>query len=137
MTAIEARFGVPGHALRISYTPAAPLVGGQLVERRPGVRQVGPAAAGSTHVVGVALDDALAAKTYPLQIGVGDELGLAVIRRAVVPVIYAAPANAGDKLIAAANGQVTPAAAGADPATVVGECFDTAAAGAEALAYIF
>lgn len=126
-----------------TYTPAEVITGGQLVEGRatPAIvagigasgARVGVAAAASTKVLGVALTDAqppeavvttattvngrpqLAAFVLPVVVPVaysGDE----------VPVTYAATAAFGDPLIAAANGQVTPAGATPDARTIVGRC---------------
>ena len=52
------------------------------------------------------------------------------------PVTYAAAANIGQKLLAAANGQVTPAGVGPAADQVVGYCTQTTAAGAVGRAYI-
>ncbi len=120
-----------------TFTPAEPILGGQLVEARAAGR-IGVAAAGSLKVLGVAVTDAqspdavagtatvvagrsvLNAAILPVNVGVaygGIE----------VPVLYAAAAAFGDKLVAAANGQVTPAGAAPDARSIVGTC--TAPAG--------
>lgn len=122
-----------------TYTPADGefIQGGQLVEGRAGQR-VGVAAAGSARVLGVALYDAIAPEdvvTDPTIVQGRPVLNMAPLpsKLAVVyggdevPVVYAAAAAFGDKLVAAANGQVTPAAASADARTIVGTC--TAPAG--------
>lgn len=119
----------------ITYTVAEPVTGGQLIEARTG--NVGVAAAGSLKVLGVALKDATnaaaaATDSYPLPSTVP------VANDVVVRVTYAAAATFGQKLIAAANGQVTPAGAAPDARTIVGYCADPAGvgAGATGLAYI-
>ena len=135
MPSIVPRFGAQN--LQISYTPNAAIVAGQVVERLAGTRLVTPAGAGSLRVVGVALTDAPAAAAHLGGAKVGDELGVTVARNCVVLVTYALAAVPGDKLIAAASGQVTPAGAAPDARTVIGECFDAAANGATALALIY
>lgn len=126
-----------------SYPAAEAVTGGQLVEGRA-TASVGVAAAGSFKVLGVALNDAVATLvTEP----VGAVLDTAptgtrvnVAKGVEVPVTYAAAAAFGDKLIAAANGQVTPAGVTPDARTIVGECteVDGVAAGATvALAWIY
>lgn len=118
-----------------TYTPAnnEAIRGGLLVEARAAGR-IGAAAAGSFVVLGVALNDAQA----PEQLVTGptvDAQGRNVLNAAVfpttvavahsgdvVPVTYAANAAFGQKLIAAANGTVTPAGATPDARTIVGTC---------------
>ncbi len=119
-----------------TYVPGEAILGGQLVEARAvvgGIGRIGVAAAGSFKVLGVALTDAttpelrtttpttvngrplLDAAQLPVNVAVaygGDE----------VPVTYAAAAAFGDKLIAAALGQVTPAGIDPDARSVVGTC---------------
>lgn len=117
-----------------TYTPAADatIAGGQLVEARTGGR-IGIAGAGSTKVLGVALTDATGPELLTLTaqtVNGRPVLNTAVLPTAVavayggieVPVTYAAAAAFGDKLIAAANGQVTPAGATPDARTIVGIC---------------
>lgn len=132
-----------------SFEVAENVVGGQLVEARA-ASQVGVAGADSAAVLGVAIADAvpvgsfdaapvngvLNAAPQPNRVGIahaGDE----------VPVTYAAAADFGVLLVAAANGQVTPfvpAAAGAAPNAhlIVGRCVEPAgvAAGAVGLTWI-
>lgn len=115
-----------------SFAVAETVTGGQLVEARA-ASVVGVAAAGSTKVLGVAIADAVPSADFndapvngvlnadpkPNRVGLahsGDE----------VPVTYAANAAFGDKLIAAANGQVTPAGAAPDARTIVGTCTEPA-----------
>ncbi len=125
-----------------TYTPAADAVitGGQLVEGRAGSR-IGVAVAGSLVVLGVALTDATSPElisTTPTLVNGRQVLNAALspTRVAVayggdeVPVTYAAIATFGQKLIAAANGQVTPAGITPDARTIVGTC--TAPAGVAA-----
>lgn len=135
MAEVQAKFGWPG--LQISYTCAEAVVGGQLVERRTGVRLVGVAAAGSLLVCGVARWDVPAARAIVGGPQVGDGNELTVARGVVIPVTFTAAATAGQKLIAAANGQVTPAGAAPDARTVVGEAFEAVGIGAVGLAYIY
>ncbi|UAJ16182.1 scaffolding protein [Gordonia phage Malibo] len=122
-----------------TFTPASgeTILGGQLVEARAGSR-IGVAAAGSTKVLGVALTDALAPEQFP-PANTTDALGRTVVSAVPIPTVvavayagtevrvkYAAAANFGDKLIAAANGTVTPAGATPDARTIVGTCTEPA-----------
>lgn len=148
MTAVTPRFG-EGTGLTISYTPNSAISGGQLVERLNGTRLVQPAGAASLKVCGVARKDALATILSPEQVKVGDELSLPVSRFCVIAVTFAAAANPGDKLIAAAAGQVTPlpavgvadlAAAGVsitNTRAIIGEAFNAVSLGAVGLAVIY
>lgn len=119
-----------------SYTPAEPILGGQLVEGRTGER-IGVAAAGSTKVLGVALVDGISPEAItltPTLIGGRPVLNTALLPTVIgvadsgieVPVVYAAPAAFGEWLVAASAGRVTPAGAGADPRTLVGKCAEPA-----------
>lgn len=117
-----------------TYVPASgvAITAGQVVEARAGGR-IGPAAAGSLVTLGVALQDAIAPEdlvTTPTTVG-----GRSVLNTAILPqnvavaygpvettVTYAAAATFGQLLVAAANGQVTPAGAAADVRTIVGRC---------------
>lgn len=121
-----------------TYTPAADatITGMQLVEARAASR-VGVAAAGSVKVLGVALNDAIGPEllvTTPTTVNGHSVLNAVVLPTAVavadsgieVPVIYAAAAAFGDKLIAAALGKVTPAGATPDARTIVGTCTEPA-----------
>lgn len=130
-----------------TYTPAEPIIGGQVVEARPAGR-IGVAAAGSVHVLGVALTDAQSPDAFqanPVIINGRPVLNAAILPHVVgvafagieVPVTYAVAALFGDRLVAAANGQVTPAPTGTatapttpDARTIVGIC--TAPAGVAA-----
>lgn len=118
-----------------TYTPKSGVAikGGQLVEAATGGR-IQPAAAGSVKVVGVALNDAIAPEDLVTTTITGAD-GRPVLNTAVLPtkvacayggtetqVTYAANANFGDLLVAAANGTVTPAAATPDARTIVGRC---------------
>lgn len=110
-----------------SYPAAEAIVGGQLVEgRATGGGSAGVAAAGSVKVLGVALNDAVAALVTEPVNGVLDTAPtgtrVLVAKSLEVPVKYAAVAAFGDKLIAASNGRVTPAGATPDARTIVGEC---------------
>lgn len=121
-----------------TYVPAigAPITAGQLVEARAaanGIGRIGPAAAGSFVVLGVALTDAYAPEDISLASSTIN--GKTVVNAFVpaancavsyagseVPVTYAAAATFGQLLVAAANGQVTPAGATPDARTIVGRC---------------
>lgn len=118
-----------------TYEAVEALTGGQLVEARAGGVDgpgVGIAAAGSLKVLGVAQKDASTAGGAPRQpvAGVLDVTmapkEVAVISDGFVPVKYAAAAAYGDRLIAAANGTVTPAGATPDARTIVGWCAEKA-----------
>lgn len=120
-----------------TFTPAEPILGGQLVEARAAGR-IGVAAAGSFKVLGVAVTDAQspdAVVTTATLAGGRPVLNAAILPVNVgvayggieVPVVYAAAAAFGDKLVAAANGQVAPAGLTPDARSIVGTC--TAPAG--------
>lgn len=124
VTSGKARTGIP--AVGVTVT------GGQCLEGRAGSR-IGPAAAGSLKFMGVALYDATspeAVVTSPTLVGGRQVLNAAPLATEVamagvgdeVPVTYAAAATFGDRLICAANGQVTPAGAAPDARTIVGKC---------------
>lgn len=119
--------------------------GGQLVEARAGGK-VGVAAAGSLVVLGVATrdavptasangTDALGNPTLTLD---GPSKYVAVGSNAHYPVKYTAAATFGVALIAAANGEVTPAGAAPDARTIIGYCAEPlgVAAGATGLVKI-
>lgn len=121
-----------------TYVPAvgAAVTGGQLVEGRSGGR-IGPAAAGSLRVLGVALGDSIAPEdivTTPTTVA-----GRPVLNTALLPpnvavayggaetkVSYSANANFGDWLVATANGTVAPAGATPDARTLIGRCTEPA-----------
>lgn len=107
----------------ITVTVVEAVTGGQLVEGRS--NGCGVAAAGSLVVLGVAQKDATNATpattdSYPL------EPTCPVLVRGVARVTYANAATFGQKLIAAANGQVTPAGTTPDARTIVGTCWEPA-----------
>ena len=138
MPSVQTRFGVEsGQGLRLTYSAAEAIVGGQVVERRTGVRIVGVAAAGSLIVAGVSLVDVPVTSAVLGGTKVSDGENVLVTRLAVVPVTFAAAATVGQKLIVAANGQVTPAGAAPDARTVIGEAFEAVALGAVGLAYVY
>lgn len=125
-----------------TFTPAEQILGGQVVEARAASR-IGVAGAGSLKVLGVALTDAInpeAVTSTPTTVNGRPLLNAAALPTRVavaysgdeVPVTYAAAAAFGDKLIAAAAGQVTPAGLNPDARTIVGTC--TAPAGVLAAA---
>lgn len=143
MGSVALRTSVGSTGYRTAYTPVEACVGGQLVEHRPlaanpGSRAAGVAAAGSVLVAGVALEDIrTTAATIQDRHTVGSEHALDVAAYGEVPVTFAGAATRGQALVAAANGQVTPAAAAPDARTLVGFCrSDTVAAGAVGLAFI-
>lgn len=114
-----------------TYEAVEALAGGVLVEARAGGVDnpgCGIAAAGSLKVLGVAQKDAnpLGGQPVAMAAGVLDVTTapreVAVISDGFVPVKYAAAAAYGDRLIAAANGSVTPAGATPDARTIVGWC---------------
>src|ERR1700753_2515568 len=118
-----------------TFSPAAgqSIKGGNGVISAAGGR-VAVAGAGALNALGVALNDSIA----PEQVVTTPQTGsdgrpvtamyslpplVAVADNGVeVKVTYAANANFGDKLITAANGQVTPAGATPDARTIVGVC---------------
>jgi hypothetical protein len=129
-----------------TYVPASgvSVTGGQVVEARAGGR-IGPAAAGSFVCVGVALQDAIAPEdlvTTATTVGGRSVLNTAVLPQNVavvcdpgteVTVVYAAAATFGQLLVAAANGQVTPAGATPDARTIIGRCTAPAGVGVGAV----
>lgn len=128
-----------------TYVPAAgtTVTAGQVVEARAGGR-IGPSAAGSFVNLGVALQDAIAPEdlvTTSTTVGGRSVLNTAVLPQNVavayapaeVNVVYAAAATFGQSLIAAANGQVTPAGVAPDARTLVGICTAPGGVGAGAV----
>lgn len=122
-----------------TFTPAndAFVRGGRGVEAVAGGR-IQEWAAGTTKGLGCALTDAIAPEDVNTQ-STTDANGRPVVNTVVlpttvavayagteVPMTYAADAAFGDKLIAAANGTVTPAAATPDARTIVGVCSEPA-----------
>lgn len=131
----------------VTYTVVEAVKGGQLVEGRAGSK-IGVAGAGSTKVLGVATRDAVPTVNTAGTDQFGNQVLIveanvsqfvAVGHAAEYPVTYAAAAAFGDPLIAAANGQVTPAGATPDARTIVGRCTEPAgvASGATGLARIY
>lgn len=120
--------------------------GGQLLMADGTTGKVKPSTAAALTVVGVASQDAEPAVDPAFTTGYGAP-GIDISRprdhttvlRGYVPVTYLAAANFGQKLIAAANGQVTVAGVTPDAATVVGRCEEPAgvAAGAVGIALIY
>lgn len=106
------------------------VAGGQLVEGRAASgnatqRPCGVAGAGSAKVIGIALIDATNAAqaanlVYPLPVS-----ATVAVQGTVAGVTYASNANYGDRLIAAAGGQVTAAGATPDARTVIGYCAES------------
>lgn len=125
-----------------TYEVVEEVKAGQVVEYRSGTATqaglslVGVAGAGSTKVAGVATRyantkanlDAMQSSTsadggYPISYAPRASESVAVIKRGEVPVKYAAAANYGDKLKAAASGQVTPWVRGTDSVElIIGSC---------------
>lgn len=128
-----------------TFTPASgsTILGGQLVEAAAAGRIV-VAAAGSVKVLGAALTDAVAPEQFP-GANTTDALGRPVVSAVKIPttvavaysgtevkLTYAAAANFGDRLVAAAAGKVTPAGATPDARTIVGICTEPAGVAANA-----
>ncbi len=114
-----------------TYEAVEVVTGGQLVEARAGGIDnpgAGVAGAGSNKVLGVAQKDANPQGGQPAAPAAGvldvtlAPREFAVIADGFVPCTYAAAAAYGDRLIAAANGQVTPAGAAPDARQIVGRC---------------
>ncbi len=106
----------------IVMTAGAAVSEGQLVELT-GDETVGPASAGSTKVIGVALKDA------------AQNEKVTVVTEGVVEVTAAGAINAGDKVQAAANGQVSAwsASAAGDSAKIIGLAITSAAAAGDTI----
>lgn len=134
MAEVQIKYGWPGDQL--TYTAAEAIVGGQIVERRSGSRLVGVAGAGSLVAVGVARHDVPATRVSVQGPQVGDGGELLVADDVVIRVTFAASATEGQKLVCAANGQVTPAGATPDARTIIGTAFEAVASGAVGLARI-
>lgn len=119
------------HAVSPTYTAGAFIVGGMLVEGTD-TGTVVPATAASTRVLGVASKDARpgprAGVTTTNADGfpqfdssmITDEV--AIWKVGEFGLTFAANARFGQRLVAAANGQVTPAPAGAPADQIVGTC---------------
>lgn len=134
------------HGGPVTYQVAEAVAGGKLVEARAG-GLVGVAAAASVHVLGIATKDAQPTASGASTDSFGNPVqSLVEVTNTVAvdgngkiyPVTYAAAAAFGDVLIAAANGQVTPAGAAPDARQIVGRCVEPngVAAGAVGLARI-
>lgn len=119
-----------------TYSPAATksVRGGRGVEFVAGGR-IQEWAAGTTRSAGCALTDAIAPEDAGANQVSTDGSGRPVLNTVIlptsvavayggdeVPMVYAANAQQGDYLIAAANGTVTPAGATPDARTIVGKC---------------
>lgn len=111
-----------------TVTVSVPVLGGQLVEPDTSAGNTGkvkPCTAGSVKFLGVARNDGQPAgtnPTNPLNIAWGRPDIAIDYAPADVDTTFAAAANFGDLLMAAANGQVTPAGATPAVGTVVGRC---------------
>lgn len=134
MAEVQIKFGWPGDQL--TFTCAAAVTGGQVVERVAGSRLVQPAGAGSLVAAGVARHDVPATRSYVGGPQVGDGGELLVADDVVIRVTFANAATEGQKLMCAAAGQVTPAGANPDARTVIGTAFEAVAGGAVGLAKI-
>jgi hypothetical protein len=135
MAEVQIKFGWPGS--QIGYTAVEAILGGQLVERRTGVRQVGVAGAASTKVCGVARSDVPATRATIGGPQVGDENQCLVARRCWAPIVASGAIAVGDKLVAAAAGRASAAGATPDARTIVGEATEAAADGATFWAVIY
>jgi hypothetical protein len=131
MTAVVPRFAEGP----VTFPVIAAVTGGMLVDGVAGGVQ--PSGAASNVCVGVAVTDALPAGTSqaPTVPGVPPGISVnlapypssvAIANEGVWPLVYAAPATFGQRLITAANGQVTPAGAAPDARQVVGICMEPA-----------
>jgi hypothetical protein len=131
-----------------TYVPASgvTVLAGQVVEARTGGR-IGPAAAGSLVVLGVALQDAIAPEdlvTTSTTVANRSVLNTAVLPQNVAvaygnvetTVTYSGAATFGQLLVATANGQVAPAGATPDARTIIGRCTSPAGVGAGAVGLI-
>lgn len=115
-----------------TYPPVEPVAGGQVVEGR--AAGVGVAAAASNRPMGIAINDAVPADQVNTEATVvnGRPVLNMVVPQTVVAVAsagievpgvtYAAAAEFGDLLVAAAAGAVTPAGAAPDARQIVGRC---------------
>lgn len=124
-----------------TFEVSSAVTGGQLVEPDTGGK-IKPAAANSTKVLGVALNDAQPAGSAPNNpINTGwPSPQVAVARDVDVRVTYNAAANLGDPLVTTANGQVKPYTAGTSTFDqVIGRCTEPlgVAAGAVGRARIY
>lgn len=131
----------------VTYKVGEVVPGGSLVAARDDLPAgtVGVAGAGSLRVLGVATKDAKPASDPNstdefgnLRLDVSGVTDLVAVGVGFYPVKYAATAKHGDALIAAANGQVTPAGATPDARSIVGYCAEVlgVTAGAVGLAKI-
>jgi hypothetical protein len=120
----------------VTFTALAAVTGGQLCDGAAGGVQ--PAGAASNVCVGVATTDALPTSTSQAPTIPGASVAInaapippyvAVANSGVWPLTYAAAATFGQRLVTAANGQVTPAAATPDARQVVGICMEPAGVG--------
>ncbi|AXH47229.1 scaffolding protein [Gordonia phage DelRio] len=122
-----------------TFTPASgvTILGGTVVEARAAAR-IGPAAAGSVKVLGVALTDAIAPEQFP-PANTTDALGRTVVSAVPIPtnvavayagtevrVKFAAAAQFGDRLKAGANGTAVPALETDDARAIFAVCTDPA-----------
>lgn len=136
MGGVGPKFGFPGS--RRSFTCAAAITGGQVVERRTGTDLVGPAAAGSTVVCGVAMHDVPASRAYVGGPAVGDGHELTVIRNCVIPVTAAGAIAVGKRVKAGAAGTVSTWVSGTDAADlIIGEAEEAIADTATGLVRIY
>jgi hypothetical protein len=135
-SSVSPTFGDPG-SFRKSYTCAAAVTAGQLVERVAGTDLVQPAGAASVAVVGVAAHDVPATRTTLQGPQVGDGHELTVLANCEVPGVTASGAiAAGDPLIAAAAGKVAASGATPDARTLVGRAAEAIADTATGRCYV-
>jgi hypothetical protein len=136
MAEVAPKFGWPG--LQVSYTCAAAVTGGQIVERRTGTRLVGPAASGSLVACGVARWDVPATRASIQGPQVGDGNELTVVRRCIIKVTAQGAITVGAKLIVGSvAGTAAVAGATPDARSIIGEAFEAASDTATFLAFIY
>lgn len=121
-----------------NFTVNVAVTAGQLVEPDAATAKVKPATAGTTKVLGVAVTNGYPAGSTPVLTFIQQSERVAVERNHEMYVTFAADTLFGDRLIAAANGQVTPSGATPDARTLVGQCTEPAGvlAGAVGRAFI-
>jgi hypothetical protein len=125
----------------LSLPAGEAIAGGQLVagDNSSGADHAVVAGAGSAVVLGVARFDCAPPSDPPAGVVVAvPAADRCTVTTGEVPVTYAAAAAVGQKLVAAADGQVTPydSASGNTADEIVGYCTASTAAGAVGRAYI-
>ncbi len=107
-----------------SFTVSIAVTAGMLVEPDGVTQMVKPATAGSLAVLGYAVTGAYPDGATPALTFIQQPSRVAVERNHIGWIKYAADTTFGAKVIAAANGQVTPAGATPDARTLVGQCVE-------------